>query len=339
MDETRRVRRSLLVLLFALLLIYVIFFDVQEESIQWLWTSLATGRVVQQQPVSSLRQSQIQAQQTTISTNVPITQPTPNNTTSPTNSQGVLPQSQSSPPADVESSLLVWQSQSDVRQTVSPSSLPSNSADPMVSNSPVPNQTWVLPSIIQDFDGKTFFSTDYLFWRTPASPQGSWVSTPQSQQQSEQTQPPSSTVVSSTQDFSSTLASSDIIPIANTWQRRGTLDIIDKLNLEDDVQYTLKDINNTHYIYLGKFDESLQEIVTFLWWSLVDITDNITIQNNQLIGNKVTKITVPSYKNNLKELMIITFQNGDSRFLQIDKDYYNTLENKIYIKQLFEEHY
>gem|GEM_PF-4403907 len=48
---------------------------------------------------------------------------------------------------------------------------------------------------------------------------------------------------------------------------------------------------------------------------------------------------MPSYKNNLKELMLVTFANGDVRFLQIDKDWYNQLQNKLEIKEKFENYY
>ena len=111
------------------------------------------------------------------------------------------------------------------------------------------------------------------------------------------------------------------------------------LDLEDDYKYIQKDINNTHFVYLGTFAGDLSEIVRLNGGNSVDITDVTTINNSQLFGKKVTKITMPSYKNNLKELMVVTFENNDSRFIQADRDYYNQLANKLYVKQLFGTHY
>gem|GEM_PF-4187301 len=42
------------------------------------------------------------------------------------------------------------------------------------------------------------------------------------------------------------------IQFADTRVRDGMLTILQSLELDDDVQYILKDINNTHYIYMGK---------------------------------------------------------------------------------------
>ncbi len=217
-----------------------------------------------------------------------------------------------------------------------------------------------LPEVIEDLQWRKFFSTDYLFGRessstiTPSTVSVSWwiKESPTIVVQNEN----DSTVVSAptqgttvvdpaaTQDQPpvDTASKESVwweIALVNTWKRDWTLDIIDKLNLEDDVSYILKDIHNTHFIYLWKFNEPMIDIVAFLGWTSVDIVDQIAIQNSQLLGKKVTKMVVPSYKRNLKELMIITFENGDSWFLQIDKDYYSVLENKIYVKSLFEQFY
>ena len=203
-----------------------------------------------------------------------------------------------------------------------------------------------IPDVVEDLQWRRFYSTDFLFGDTTSDPSvvnlGSqanpvWVNagvsnTSVPQQQVVVTQPTAPVVpTSSTNTWA--------IQFANTWVWDGMITILQSLELDDDVQYILKDINNTHYVYLGNPNENIASLVSFLWGTSLDITDQFSIQNNQLFGSKITKITMPSYKRNLKELMIVTFANGDTWFLQIDKDWYNQLQNKISLKQTFEVYY
>lgn len=223
--------------------------------------------------------------------------------------------------------------------------------DPVVVSPPTQQAPYYQDStwVIEDVQWRRFYSTDFLFGRTDTTDSGInigtqanpvWASAGVSNTTTaQQTFPTVTTPTTTTNTTWSPSPTVSGIQIANTWAWDGMLTILQSLELDDDVQYILKDINNTHYIYLGKWAGDVSAITSALWGSSLDITDQIVIQNSQLFGTKVTKITMPSYKNNLKELMIIWFANGDNRFLQIDKDWYNQLQNKLSIKQSFEVHY
>lgn len=213
-----------------------------------------------------------------------------------------------------------------------------------------------LPDVVEDLQGRRFYSTDFLFGRTDtdaarnvgteANPVGAIASrSGQSEPQVMVSNPTPSPTTTSTPSSTPT-ASPTVVPIPSSqinladtrvWDK--TMPLMQTLQLDDDVQYILKDMANTHYVKLDDSSEDISQVVSFVWGTTVDITDQITIQNTQLFGSEVTKITLPDYKNNLKELMLITFANGDRRFLQIDKDWYNILSNKLSIKQKFDVHY
>lgn len=341
MDETRRIGRSLLVLLAALLLVYVIFFDVH-----WDVRTLSDSAVTQTEDWSAFASTKTIPVSDDVYYNPIISAKTDLNKW-------------------VTNSVVQNKVKNTVNQLIDPdpnlvvSDVNNNNqqanSDSMVSWSLSKPAVQKLPEVIEDLQGRTFFSTNYLFWRewtssTVHNDSGALPSsaptltntiatTNVTTNASKVLIDPAATWVQQPVNTAVVTKSAWEIALSNTWKREGTLDIIDKLNLEDDVQYVLKDIHNSHFIHLGKFSESVSEISVFLWWTSVDIVDQIAIQNSQLIGKKVTKIVIPSYKRNLKELMIITFENWDSWFLQIDKDYYSVLQNKVYVKNLFEEWY
>ncbi len=327
MNDSKRVARSLIVLLAALLLVYVIFFDVHWDSLR-----ITTNQQVQDQDFS-LTWEEIDRM---------VYIDTTNQISNNNDSDAIYFPS-------------TYQDRSDLTITKPDSQLvqaQNSNKDPLVveviNTAPVPYvESDTVPDVVEDVQGRRFYSTDFLFWNTANSPTSinvwssanpvwvnAWVSNT--------TVPQQNVVVNTQIDPAPSNANTDDvvgIQLANTRVWDGMLTVLQSLELDDDVEYILKDINNTHYIYLWKWAWDISALVSFLDGTSLDITDQISIQNNQLFGSKVTKVTLPSYKRNLKELMIISFGNWDSRFLQIDKDWYNQLQNKLYIKEQFEPYY
>ncbi len=318
MDDTKRVGRSLIVLLAALVLVYVVFFDVRGNNIPSPNDPWLSGADIDRMLYID----------------------TTNQVSNNNNSDDIYYPSFYKDTPD----LTVTAPEKELMQAQN------IEKEPLVVDTSTINTTNTqddLPWVVEDFEWRRFYSTDFLFGKsseptdtvlqgTQANPVwvNAWVSNTTITQQPAQVQ------IAPNQPQNTTPSTSDsTLNLANTWVRDGMLDIIKKLELDDDTKYILKDINNTHYAYLGSRAWDISQITSLLWWTSIDITDSISIQNNQLFGVEVSKITIPSYKRNLKELMIITFANGDAWFLQIDKDYYNQLQNKLYIKQLFEPYY
>lgn len=209
-----------------------------------------------------------------------------------------------------------------------------------------------LPDVVEDLQGRRFYSTDFLFGRTDtddatnvgteANPVWALASrTGQIDPQVVVTTPVP------TAPATTTTTTTTVAPAPNNWQILldntrvwdKSMPLMQTLQLWTDVEYVLKDVHNTHYVYLGKYTGDITQIVSFQWGTSVDITNEINIQSNHLFWEKITKISLPNYKNNLKELMLVEFLNGDRRFIQIDKDWYSTVANKVEINEKFDEWY
>lgn len=125
----------------------------------------------------------------------------------------------------------------------------------------------------------------------------------------------------------------------DTFEREWDMYLLEILKLEDNSKYILKDNNNTHYVYLWMYDENVELIVKNLWWSYVDMSDQFTISKSQYFWVRVQKIEIPSYKNNLKELSIVTLNTWESWLIQMDANTWNTQLMRLEIKSRFEKHY
>lgn len=332
MEETKRVGRSLMILLAALLLVYVIFFDVRGEIVYTPTTATNTtinANLSNNALTDSDIDRMIYIDRTRQLSNNPYSDDIYYDTSMiPSDKQNtafadpkVLAQTQ-----DTKKDPIIVQNNS-------------QSNNQQVDNS--------LPAVVEDLQGRKFYSTDFLFGKTDtddatnigtnANPVGTLASTTGQTDPQTIVRPPS--VPTSTPVATVSVSSSGQKLLADTriWDK--TMPLMQTLQMTSDVDYILKDIHNTHYVYLGTFAKDIKQIVSLLWGSSVDITNPISIQNNQLFGEKVTEITLPSYKNNLKKLLLVTFSNGDSRFVQIDRDWYASLQNKLVVQEKFEEFY
>ena len=322
-----------MILLAALLLVYVIFFDVRGDVV-YTNTSPATTSQSQSVPVASDIDRLVYIDRTRQLSNNPYSDDIYYDTSLNPNNQvfadpRALPQAQ-----DTQKDPIIVQNNSQSTNTASQNTSTS------------PNNS--LPAVVEDLQGRKFYSTDFLFGRddaddatnigTSANPVGTLASrTGQTQPQTIVTPPVAPTTsapVTTTQPSSS---GQIILADTRVWDKQ--MPLMQTLQLTDEVEYVLKDINNTHYVYLGKYTGDIKQMVSFLWGTSVDITNQISIQNNQLFGSKVTEITLPSYKNNLKKLMLVTFADWDAWFVQVDRDRYASLGNKLEIQEKFEEFY
>lgn len=111
------------------------------------------------------------------------------------------------------------------------------------------------------------------------------------------------------------------IPVYEAW-----LKSLESVGLQDFGKYILKDMQNTHYVYLGKrnkelLKERLEQIVLPKWWNILEITDKNSIKQRSWIGDSVWEITTP-YAEEKKKTLVILFPKGsdDIWFLQIDNE-------------------
>ena len=139
-------------------------------------------------------------------------------------------------------------------------------------------------------------------------------------------------------DFSLVWQQNKIL-LGDTHERNWTMQLLDILKLQDNARYILKDNNNTHYVFLGFWDEDISDLVTFLWWEYLDISDQLIIQDSQEFWVRVQRIVLPSYKNNLKDISIFTLSSWESWLIQMDNNVLNKSLMKIEIKERFDEFY
>ena len=109
------------------------------------------------------------------------------------------------------------------------------------------------------------------------------------------------------------------------------------LGLTVDAKYILKNNLNTHFVYLGTFDKSLDSVVLPLGGNIVEIADKNAIKQHILFGDKIWFINLPEYEN-IKVLMLVWFEDQDDTwFVQIDYDTY--YQQKKSLQQTFCQYY
>ena len=165
---------------------------------------------------------------------------------------------------------------------------------------------------IKNIDGKRFYSTQYLF------------------SQKETNNPITLTTTSIVDNK---------ITLKDTFERTWDMELLEILDINSISEYILKDNLNTHYVYLWRSVISLWEKVESIWWTHVDIIDQFTIFENQYFWSRVQKILLPSYKNNLKDILIITLSNWESWLIQMDNNVSNIDVMKNDIRNRFSEYY
>ena len=111
------------------------------------------------------------------------------------------------------------------------------------------------------------------------------------------------------------------IPVA-----QARLKSLESVGIQDFWKYILKDIDNTHYVYLWKANKNalrqrIEQTILPKWWNILAITDENRIKQDLWIGDEIRKITTP-YSDAKKKVLAIIFwnQDGDTRFLQIDEE-------------------
>lgn len=140
-------------------------------------------------------------------------------------------------------------------------------------------------------------------------------------------------------DQPAAVSAPDRIPLANTFERIGTLRSIADYGLEDEVAYVLKTVDNTHYVYLGKKESVTIPNILQMGGSVVAIEGKNAINQHSLFGDRVLLLTSPKYDETLQKVIFIVFfaQTNDAWFVQVDSDYYEA--NAESIRATFDERY
>lgn len=128
-----------------------------------------------------------------------------------------------------------------------------------------------------------------------------------------------------------------VVPLSGTRQWSGTMKSATLLQISPSIQYILKNMDNTHFAYLGDTPPDITRRVEELWWNTVAISSKNDIEAHWLFGDIVILINVPSYAG-IKRLLFVSFKStGDRRYLQIDEDAY--MRSKQMIRDLFASWY
>lgn len=116
---------------------------------------------------------------------------------------------------------------------------------------------------------------------------------------------------------------SEMINLQGTRQREGFMKSLAATELDQYAQYILKDMDNTHYVFLGNYMASdLETTIISKWGNIVAIDDKNAISQHQLRGDKIVFINHPDFKG-IKVLLLVFFEaEQDVRFMQIDQETY-----------------
>ena len=95
--------------------------------------------------------------------------------------------------------------------------------------------------------------------------------------------------------------------------------------------------DSTHFVHLVDFSRDITPTILALWGNIVEISDENSINQNQLFGDKIRFINLPEYKE-IKVLMIVHFADRNHTwFLQIDHDTYYA--KKAELGEIFDQYY
>jgi len=127
--------------------------------------------------------------------------------------------------------------------------------------------------------------------------------------------------------------------LADTRHREGTMQSAELLGLTPSIRYILKNMDNTHFVYLGNIPPNITDRVEQQWWNLVALSTKNDIDASWLFWDTIIQISLPDYQSvKHKQLFLVEFkQTGDRWFLQVDDDAYE--RSKPLFKELFAKRY
>lgn len=125
----------------------------------------------------------------------------------------------------------------------------------------------------------------------------------------------------------------------DTRHREGTMQSAELLGLTPAIHYILKNMDNTHFVYLGDTPPDVADRVAQQGWNLVALSTKNDIDASWLFWDTVIQISLPEYqKIKHKQLLLVQFkQTGDRWFLQVDDEAYE--RSKSLFKELFAKWY
>lgn len=121
---------------------------------------------------------------------------------------------------------------------------------------------------------------------------------------------------------------SGIIDIEWTWKWDGYMKRLDGVGLLWNEEYILKNMDNTHFVFLKDIPVNFISAIKAKWGNVVEFSWEKTINDNQLFGDKVRVVTLPEYQN-IKVLLIVFF-GEDMWFLQVDHDIFEDRKESLW---------
>jgi len=113
---------------------------------------------------------------------------------------------------------------------------------------------------------------------------------------------------------------SDVYDLAWTWKWDGELKSLGVVGLLWYQKYTLKNLDNTHFILLESLPVDFRASILAKWWNVVEITNENDIKQLQLFGDSVRYINLPSYEW-IKVLQLV-FIDDTIWYMQVDHEIY-----------------
>lgn len=151
------------------------------------------------------------------------------------------------------------------------------------------------------------------------------------------TAPSEQQAVASISQVSSPIPETEILYLPWTHHWVGVMKSAAFLGIAWQIQYVLKNNDNTHFAYLGKDLPEIADSLTTLWWKSIAFTQKNDIYAHWLFGDKIIFLLVPQYIGK-KELFFVYFAEARDRwFIQVDHDIFET--TKPLLAELFAKRY
>jgi hypothetical protein len=104
------------------------------------------------------------------------------------------------------------------------------------------------------------------------------------------------------------------------WTNNGRFLLANRIGIQEEVSYILKDQWNTHYVYLGNYTPTVFDQLV-QWAAVVAIEDKISINRSWFFGDSLRLFSIAEYEARQKIIALVRFESQEDTWLfQIDRD-------------------
>lgn len=122
------------------------------------------------------------------------------------------------------------------------------------------------------------------------------------------------------------------------WANNGKFLVANRIGIQNEVEYILKDQWNTHYVYLGNYVPTVFDQLVE-WAAVVAIEEKISINRSWFFGDSLWLFSIAEYEARQKIIALVRFESQEDTWLfQIDRDRFENWGSEM-LQESFAQYY